>query len=504
LSEVLTIAANGRKKLSLNMRLALPVALIVFFVALVILLMSSIAEIRFLELGKKLSELTGKPEDFRSLSILKRLRLNYDAQFANDEARKFSEEMNLAVALTNSQDSSVEDTYSRRIGLRAVNLINSLLGLPHVNLSRPSREEKLIEGAFFFEKQRQFAKARSIYDDLTKQKLPRAWRDYVLIHRAFCSALTGAYGEATGNLEEVIRDGEDKSNRALAAEMLQIVHKQLEKSKRISEGTPWQQKVEYFHAIGAYAEAVSAARFVPRTQWDARLLYLYAHSLEETGNAEEAVQTYRTAIKSGGPTGSAVQANRRLYALGAYYGQGKALREEAVSNSRTVVNDTRFFSDSLPAEGMIESLERDLKRESSVAAAVVREETPALFASSTSAADKPVATPPAKPDLPIAAPKVSVPVLRAAPATPIDLSDLTNPLTARRAAKLSRNQKKELMLKAYAEIDRVATNDGNEFFGVIFGENAKKIYIFTLLGNLTLNKDDLTERSKVPIQNMMQ
>lgn len=486
------------------MRLVLPVALIVFFVALVILLMSSIAEVRFLELGKKLSELTGKPEDFRSLSILKRLRMNYDTQFANDETRKFSEEMNLAVALTNAQESSAEDTFSWWVGLRAVNLINSLLGLPKVNLSRPSREEKLIEGAFFFEKQRQFAKARSIYDDLMRAKLPRAWRDYVLIHRAFCSALTGAYGEAIGDLEVVLREGEEKSNRNLAAEMLQIVRNQLEKSKRVSEATPWNQKVEYFHAIGAYAEAVSAARSVPQTQWDARLLYLYAHSLEETGNAEEAVQTYRTAIKSGGSTGSAVQANRRLYALGAYYGQGKALRDEAVSNSRTVVNDTRFFADSLPAEGMIESLERDLKRESMVAAAVVREQISAPVAAPTAAADKPVTAPAPKPDVPAAAPKVTAPVLRAAPVAPIDLTDLTNPVTARRAAKLSRNQKKELMLKAYADVDRVVTNDGNEFFGVIFGENAKKIYIFTLLGNLTLNKDDLTERSKVPIQNMMQ
>ncbi len=476
------------------------------------MLMRAIAEIRFLELGRKLTELTGKREDIRNLNILKRLRLNQGGYKDQGDEKKFAEERNLAIALAVTPDSTGGNN-GEVIALGVVNSLNHILGLPLVYLSKPSAEERLAENAFFYEKQRNFAKAHALYELLTARNLRADQLDYVLTHKSFCAAMMGKYATGIADLEKLMQTSKNQANIALASEMLLIIRGQADKTRQIDTHASLNAKAEYYHRIGAFAEAARVIAEIPEAGRDSRVLFLYGRALEETGQAREAAINYRTAIQKDASSANAIQANRRLYALGAFYGQGKALREEAKENSKNITLDTQFFKSAQASESLISSLDKDMAMETEKSLAFEKDQgieqaKPGPTVETPAAKNEPM-----KPTLPARPPAQQI--MNRKPQTIVqadvpvkapveDLTNLRDMATAQRAEKLTRLEKKALLAKRYRQIDRLLTDDGNEFFGIIFAENKNKISIFTIMGNLEINKEDITERNKAPIKSIMQ
>ena len=75
--------------------------------------------------------------------------------------------------------------------------------------------------------------------------------------------------------------------------------------------------------------------------------------------------------------------------------------------------------------------------------------------------------------------------------------NLRNEKVAKQAEKLTEQKKQQLIKKQAQKIDKLTMADGNVFYGVIYKEDAQRVFLYSVLGNLELDKSNITKREKV-------
>ena len=58
-------------------------------------------------------------------------------------------------------------------------------------------------------------------------------------------------------------------------------------------------------------------------------------------------------------------------------------------------------------------------------------------------------------------------------------------------------QIQQLLKKQAEKIDKLTMADGNVFFGVIYKEDADHVFLYSVLGNLELEKSNILKRERV-------
>jgi hypothetical protein len=255
------------------------------------------------------------------------------------------------------------------------------------------------------------------------------------------------------------------------------------KIKQIESVQDPARRGELYYEAAAYMKALENFALVDQSRQSERIKFLRARALEETGNTQEAVKIYRNLVQTSSESQFALNANRRMYLLGTFLGNDESLKEESKKNSETVVKDKEFINVFAKLEKSATQLQAEAKK------------IEAAEADELTATQKLVL--PEQPPLPVKTPEPPVAAVTAQPAVKPAAPNLRSERVAQKAAALDSAKKEDLIKKQEEKIDKLTMADGNVFYGVVFKETDETVFLYSVLGNLELQKSNVAKREKV-------
>ncbi|MBX3720858.1 MAG: hypothetical protein KF713_03400 [Turneriella sp.] len=449
-------------------------------------LLTTVTRLRMFELRDSLQSFNEKNDDLRNVTLLSRVSLiNQSAMSGNREnAASYKQEAESAlIAIRQSHAKDKEGSLVDRAALPLLNAFNFITGLPRLRLGTTPEKEIVLDLAFQFETYREYGKAVKSYDVYLREfKLEAAEREFALLHRGFCAAMLSEFSAALADFNTVAHTSGSKS--AWIAQKLTDFLTALEAKIRFIEAVADPAKRgELYYNAAAYLKALENFAKVDKNNQSEKIRFLTARALEETGRSKEALGIYRNLIAAG-RSEYAINANRRMYLLGTFLGHDENLAQESKKNSETVVKDKEFMATITPLEKSAVKLHAEAaaekaakKTEQSVIQKLVLPEDPPK-----------VEIPPAK---------IAPPVAEPPKPKPKDEVNLKNERIAKQSEGLADTKKEQLIKKQQEKIDKLTMADGNVFYGVIYKETEETVFLYSVLGNLELDKSNIQAREKV-------
>jgi tetratricopeptide (TPR) repeat protein len=456
-------------------------------------LLSTVTRLRMFELRDSLQSFNEKNDDLRNVTLLSRVSLINQSAMAGgrETAASYKQEAESAlIAIRQSHAKDMESSFIDRAALPILNAFNFITGLPRLKLGNTPEREIVLDLAFQFETYREYVKAVKGYDVyISEFRLKAEEREFALLHRGFCRAMLNDFTAALADFNTVAATPGSRS--AWIAKKLTDFLTALEAKIRFIEAVADPAKRgELYYNAAAYLKALENFAQVDKNQQSEKIRFLTARALEESGRSKEALGIYRTLIAAGGSE-FAVNANRRMYLMGTFLGHDKELASESKKNSETVVKDKEFMA-------TVTHLEKSAVQLHEEAAAA----NPSKKAELT-AIEKIVAVEePPKAAPPVVIP-VKPPIAEPAKPKPKDEVNLRNEKIATKSENLAENKKKQLIKKQQDKVDKLTMADGNIFYGVIYKETADTVFLYSVLGNLELEKSNIQQREKVAGKNAL-
>ena len=259
------------------------------------------------------------------------------------------------------------------------------------------------------------------------------------------------------------------------------------KIKQIESVQDPARRGELYYDAAAYMKALENFALVDKAKQSERVKFLKARALEETGNTQEAVKIYRNLVQTSPTSQFALNSNRRMYLLGTFLGNDESLKQESKKNSETVVKDKEFIN-------VFSKLEKSATQLQAEAKKIEAAEADELTATQKLVLPEQTPTPPTTPEPPKSIQPAEPAKLPAAkPVAP----NLRSEKVAQKAAALDSAKKEELIKKQDEKIDKLTMADGNVFYGVIFKETNDTVFLYSVLGNLELQKSNIVSRDRV-------
>lgn len=486
--------------------------------------MNLIFDIRVRELKTSLKSLNNNQTSFRTLALISRYQLIRDRMVHSDEANQFRSEGKTMLALSQSsaQDETDRVTAVDRMGIGLINSLNWLTGSEPLRNYQSSIDQRTLELAYLYELRRDYAKAIETYD-LAIKMIPGKNQEalqYAYLHRGFCLSLLDKKNEALADYSIVIASNSTGEFRYTAEILSSLLRDLLERSGKIDSLADSEGKAEAYYKLAAYPKAFAVYdKLQKQGALSARALYYSGRVHEELGQADKAAEKFRSLISTRTDNDWALRANRRIYALGAFYGGDKKYREESQKNAATVVQDKELIKVADKFESVIKQNEASAKtRQAEIEETVelVNEEKKSLANKPAQvpiaipvAADKKssvaVAPPAAVPQKPRT--QVAPPAIGALPATPPAAAPAppapTPPQTpeaklqsALTRGELTRAEKKEILM-SFKEIELIILTDENEIWGIPFKEDKDRISFFTVMGKVNIARNRIKSREKI-------
>ncbi len=461
-------------------------------------LLTTVARLRMFELRDNLQASNEKDDDLRNASLLSRLALINQRAFSGnrENASAYKQEAESAlIAIRQTRTDTRQATLIDRAALPVLNGFNLVIGLPRLKIGKTPEEERVLDLAFQFESFREYNKAIRGYDVYVNEfSVTREQRDFALLHRGFCHAMVGHNEEALADFKNVAADPLSR-NSAIANRLVLFLTELNRKIRQIEAVQDPSRRGELYYEAAAYMKALENFALVDSSKQSDKVRFLKARSLEETGSTQEAVKIYRTLVKTSGNSVFALNANRRMYLLGTFLGNDVQLTQESKKNSETVIKDKEFITVFAKLEKSATQLHSEAKKADEQEAEELRSVQKLVLPESAPpvAEPPPVATPPAPTSVPIAPPAVPK----------SDTPNLRSEKVAQKAAALEPEKKEALIKKQEDKIDKLTMADGNVFYGVVFKETPDTVFLYSVLGNLELQKSNVAKREKVPAKSAL-
>jgi tetratricopeptide (TPR) repeat protein len=481
----------------------------IFTVLVVGVLLRSVTHLRMHELRDSLQSINEKSNALRNANLLTRIAMiNRSVLSGNsrENAGTYKKEAESAlIAIRQSRSQGLKVPLLDRIALPLLNGFNLVLGLPRIRLSKSSEAELVLDLAYQFETLHEYVKAsRSYTVYIDEYRLGDQEREFALLHRGFCSAMLSRFDDALSDFAKITAHSDSPSGQ-VARVLTEFLTSLKERIRQIESVTNPARRGELYYNASAYTKALENFALVPQNSQSADIRFLTARSLEETGKTVEALAIYRNLIQSAPASLYAVNANRRIYLLGTFLTGDSTLTQESRKNSESVVRDDEFMSSVSHLEKSAVKLHADMKKDRENQASDISHVTKLVTAEiakpETGAAPVATQAEPVTPPQPV----VKKPERPAAPTTPPVTKraapDLREEKIAAQAAGLAEQKKAQLLKKQADLIDKLTMTDGNIFYGVIYRESAETVYLYSVLGNLELQKSTITKREKVAGEN---
>lgn len=451
-------------------------------VVLATTLLTTVTRLRMYELRDSLQSFNEKSDELRNVTLLSRVSLiNQSALSGGREtAASYKQEAESAlIAIRQSHAKEMEGSFIDRAALPVLNGFNFITGLPRLKLDTTPEREIVLDLAFQFETYREYPKAVKGYEVyLNEFRLTDEEREFALLHRGFCRAMLSEFESALADFETVAKTPGSKS-AWIARKLTDFLTALAAKIRFIESVKDPAKRGELYYNAAAYIKALENFAKVDKDGQTEKIRFLTARALEETGRAKEAVGIYRTLVAAGASE-YAVNSNRRMYLMGTFLGHDENLAKESKKNSETVVKDKEFMATVTHLEKSAVVLQKEATRKSEP-----------TFAQKIVAAEE--------------SPKVQIPVVTPAPvpAKPKDEVNLRNEKIAKQSENLTEKKKEQLIKKQQEKVDKLTMTDGNVFYGVVYKETEDMIFLYSVLGNLELEKSNIQKREKVAGKNAL-
>lgn len=472
---------------------------------------------RIKELQYRLRTNNDQKQSVRTLSLVSRYQLLRQKAGERDHALNYGREGRLMQALqhTVAADNYPELSVAETTALWTIEFFNLIAASPRFRYEQSSPPIRALELAFYHELRRSYKVAIEKYTALlaNEKSLDTDWRAYALLHRGFCRALVGERSEAQKDFESVVEiysAGEYHLTAQALKAMVAEIDNELVKVELMA---PSADKGAAYYRLTAYDRAISTFKGLGNLNGNPSALFYLGRSHEESGGTQLAAEYYRKIIARHAKTVWAVRANRRLFAMGAFYTGGQELRQESKSNvENKIVNDRGLIKEAARFEKVavhLETLESQKKSTIATSNSAKGAESTAQLAKSSKI---PSETSAAKPNTRIsdrereassdarraAAKSETTPELKVAPAgigikqpTAIELAK-----TWEQKEALSRKDK-STYIKSQRTLTRVIMQDGNQFTGIIMKDGPTEIFLFTVMGKISIDKTQIATRERV-------
>lgn len=454
-------------------------------VVLATTLLTTVTRLRMYELRDALQSFNEKSDELRNVTLLSRVSLINQSALSGgrENAAAYKQEAESAlIAIRQSHARESQGSLIDRAALPVLNTFNFITGLPRLKLGTTPEREIVLDLAFQFETYREYPKAVKGYDVyLGEFRLTSEEREFALLHRGFCRAMLNEFESALADFETVAKSPGSKS-AWIARKLTDFLTALAAKIRFIESVKDPAKRGELYYNAAAYIKALENFAKVDRDGQTEKIRFLTARALEETGRSKEAVGIYRTLVAAG-RSEYAINSNRRMYLMGTFLGHDETLAKESKKNSETVIKDKEFMA-------TVTHLEKSavvLQKEADVARAAQKSEP--TRAQQIVAAE--------------VAPKVQVPVFVPPPAKPKDEVNLRNEKIAKQSENLAAAKKEQLIKKQQEKVDKLTMVDGNIFYGVVYKETEDMIFLYSVLGNLELEKSNIQKREKVAGKNAL-
>jgi len=443
---------------------------------------------RIKELQYRLRSNNDQKQAVRTLSLVSRYQILRQKAGERDHASRYGREGRLMQALqhtavnVNAADLGPAETRA----LWTIEFFNLIAASPRFRYEQSSPVFRVLEVAFYHELRRSYAEAIAKYTQLleSEKNLEADFRAYALLHRGFCRALVGERSAAKKDFEAVLSNHATGEYHLTAQALKAMVSEIDDGLHKVALMAPSADKGAAYYRLTAYDEAINTFKGLGNLDANPSALFYLARSHEESGGTAPAAEYYRKIIGRHAKTQWAVRANRRLFALGAFYTAGQDFRNESKYNAeKKVVLDEALLTEAARFERVAVHLEK--LEAHKPAKTVVEKNEP-------TAKNSPLSVPVGKSEgVQQNTATRSLTVSQLLQRTAIELAK-----TWQQKEKLSRKDKATYLQKQKS-LTRILMQDGNQFTGIVMKDGPTEIFLFTVMGKISIDKSQIASRQRV-------
>lgn len=322
------------------MRAFLRIVLVLLLFSLTVLFNIALIDVRIEEIQYLLGQAAESEQVSKSLGIVAKYELIKQRMDYGEESISNYELEARIQALTSGQSLKERNNpWTRRIyrlPLRMmINGMRFLLGKQIISPREDNQIMRVLEIAYFWERNRKYNEAIRIYGEvLEKPDVPPEVRATVMMHKSFCHSMLSEYDVSKKMYEEVINVYPSTEAGMLSWKLLDFIESmEKEREKVASRKQTNFEKAKQFYLLMDYRNAIrSFSVFLsdnPNSPLVPQARYYKGRSHEELGENEEATREYHAVIRNDASRRWAKQANRRMIMLGEFYETRKKVAQEA-------------------------------------------------------------------------------------------------------------------------------------------------------------------------------
>ncbi|OGJ90906.1 MAG: hypothetical protein A2268_09695 [Candidatus Raymondbacteria bacterium RifOxyA12_full_50_37] len=344
------------KTSNLKWSLIPPVLLIVTIISFSVLFNMSIIDVRFQELDKILYEVSHQQDLNNSLNMLAKYSIiKRRMERGSDNTEDYAVESKVMAIIAGDflrdkpqEKSAWNHVYPVvRIGVNAIRLF---MGKEIINETRVETDDKELEVAYFYERNRKYKKALDIYLSILKARKHSPQKEsYIILHKGFCESMNGEFDKARSSYEEIIGRFPDSETAMVSWKLLDFLNTmddslkviQKEGIRNIQYGKKLYLLMDYKNAIAVFADIEKKSR---SDNDFAEVAFLKGRCHEELGENGLAIENYKTAIEKAPISSWAKDANRRILIIGEFYERDKQISQIAFNRLKEY-RDENFFDE---------------------------------------------------------------------------------------------------------------------------------------------------------------
>ncbi len=343
--------------------------LILLFFASAIFFNIGLIDIRFTEINYLLGKAAFDQEASNAFGIVAKYELiKRRIEHGEEDAQNYEIEARIQALISGDQFTMQESDAKQFYHMPVKFILASIrfaLGKEFINPQEENKIIKVLEIAYFWERNRKYPEAIKIYEDvLAMSELGPDLRSIVLVHKAFCHSMMSEYKKAIQVYELVISNYPNTDAGVLSWKLLDFLTS-IENKRRSVEKTDLSDfdRAKQYYLLMDYRNSIKYfSRFLQKNKGSRRLSearFFKGRSHEELGESEEAVIEYRYTIKHDRSRKWAREANRRMLMLGEFYDYQKKMADEAKKQLAAYQDDSFMNSVNKFKQMMSESSIRD-------------------------------------------------------------------------------------------------------------------------------------------------
>lgn len=327
--------------------------LILFFVTIVFNI--GLIDIRFVEINYLLGKAAFHNDGSNALGIIAKYELiKRRIEHGETDEGNYQLEARIQALIARDHLSTLSnDIYKKKKYLIPVKyILNGMrfaLGKEMINPQEDNQIFKVLEIAYFWERNRKYNEAINLYKDvLSMPGLTSNTLSIVLLHKAFCHSMMSEYKTAKEIYEQIITLYPSTESGILAWKLLDFLNSIEEKRKDVQKTDLTNfGKAKQYYLLMDYRNSIKYFSIFIGEESSGKNLaevrYFKGRSHEELGETDQAVLEYRNAIKNDKSQKWAKESNRRLVMLGEFYNYKDKMENEAKKQLKAY-QDGNFLS----------------------------------------------------------------------------------------------------------------------------------------------------------------